>query len=123
MGKSVLLVDGNDLARNVIWDMLNFHNPPFKKQMAGNGVEALRMMKSGFIPNIIICDVSMPVMSGIALFNALAQSDHKIRWLFTAASFNYQIRKFFYRVNETVLTKPFRIKELEKALEKILAEE
>jgi len=123
MGKSVLIVDNDEQVRRAISEMLDFCRPSFEKQVAGNGIEALRKIASGFIPDIIICDVSMPVMSGIALHHAFSQSDFEFRWLFTAASFNYRVRRFLYEEQVPVLLKPFWIKELNEALEIILAEE
>jgi two-component system, response regulator YesN len=121
--KKVLIVDNEDLSRSAIWKMLDFHKLTFEKQMAANGMEALEVISSGSIPDIVICSIKMPIMGGIDFYYALSQSDFDIQWLFTTWSFDQRTREFLYKNDLPVLLKPFGKKKFEEALREILAEE
>lgn len=58
----VLIVDDNPIARRILTTFLQTKKVPFAE--AKDGVEAVRVFES-FEPNLVWCDVQMPVMDGI----------------------------------------------------------
>lgn len=72
MGKKVLVVDDSSAIRRSVMFMLG--KSGYETSEAGNGREALGMLDS-MRPDLIICDVNMPVMDGIAVLRALKNSD------------------------------------------------
>jgi CheY-like chemotaxis protein len=58
----VLVVDDNSIARRILATFLKTKDVPYAE--AKDGVEAVRQFES-FQPNLVWCDVQMPVMDGI----------------------------------------------------------
>ena len=64
MGKTILIVDDTVAIIEYIKKVLSSHDPFFKFIVANNGHEALKLAQSE-IPDVIIMDRSLPVMSGV----------------------------------------------------------
>jgi CheY-like chemotaxis protein len=60
----VLIVDDDRDIREILGEMLAEEG--YIIEAAWNGAEALRRLRSGFRPNLIILDIMMPVMDGLA---------------------------------------------------------
>jgi CheY-like chemotaxis protein len=60
----VLIVDDDRDIREILGEMLA--DEGYIIEAAWNGAEALRRLRSGFRPNVIILDIMMPVMDGLA---------------------------------------------------------
>jgi CheY-like chemotaxis protein len=65
---SVLLVDDDALNRELMREMLTHWG--FVMFEAENGAEALRMLESA-APSVVITDIRMPVLDGLALLRAI----------------------------------------------------
>jgi len=65
---TILIVEDNDMLREGLREMLTFEG--FATLGARNGAEALELMKS-VLPQLIVSDVTMPVMDGYEFFNAV----------------------------------------------------
>lgn len=70
-GKKVLLVEDMESNRLLLKEHLIKHN--LKTKEASNGQEALNILK-GTIPDIVILDIQMPIMTGIQTIEAIRNS-------------------------------------------------
>ncbi len=73
---SVLIVDDHRIFRDGIASMLHDVKEITIAGLASNGVEALGMIPS-YRPDVIILDLSMPVMGGLDLMNRLQKLDYQ----------------------------------------------
>lgn len=69
MGKTVLIVDDAPTMRQMIDFTLK--SDGFSVEEAGEGDEALRKLKNGLKPDLIITDLNMPKMDGISFIKAV----------------------------------------------------
>src|SRR6185295_11222799 len=69
----VLIVDDEPQIRRILLVMLGGQG--FEAAEAGSGEEALEICKP-FKPDVILLDVSLPGMNGLATLQALLQEDH-----------------------------------------------
>lgn len=69
MGKTALVVDDSATMRQMI--SFTLKGAGFEVVEAGDGQEAISKVKSGTAPNLIITDLNMPNMDGLALIKAL----------------------------------------------------
>lgn len=60
--QKVLIVDDDKFLLNMY--SIKFKNQGFEVEVAPGGTEALEKLHGGFLPNIIILDLIMPVMNG-----------------------------------------------------------
>jgi CheY-like chemotaxis protein len=77
--------------------------------VAVTGEEALRRIASTTPPDVVVCDLLMPRMDGVQLFNSAVDHDPSFRRRFvfaTGASSVLYIRKFLDSVNCQVVHKP-----------------
>ena len=58
---SILIVDDEEIVLNSLKKQLRFN---YNIMTANNGADAISILESGFIPDIILLDVRMPVMDG-----------------------------------------------------------
>lgn len=61
-GRSILLVEDDEIVRRAIHMVLDWEG--YQVQCAGNGQEALDMLRAGYRPSLILLDVLMPVLDG-----------------------------------------------------------
>ncbi|MBX2989925.1 MAG: response regulator [Bacteroidetes bacterium] len=72
MPKTVLLVDDDPLFIEVVRDLLEVHQ--YRVLMAQNGFDALHLLTEHNV-DIIVSDIEMPVMNGIAFHARFSESD------------------------------------------------
>ncbi|HEX8597430.1 MAG TPA: response regulator [Chloroflexia bacterium] len=70
--KTVLIVDDEDDLSHLLECVLN--DAGYSTSCAHNGAEALAYMKSE-LPDLIVSDLMMPVMSGVELCEVMSKSD------------------------------------------------
>ncbi|MCD4685271.1 MAG: hybrid sensor histidine kinase/response regulator [Anaerolineae bacterium] len=74
MGTAILFVEDNaDLRQNAAM-VLNMEG--YNVRVAGDGREALDILNQGFVPELIVSDIMMPVMDGYEFFQAVRQRNH-----------------------------------------------
>lgn len=66
---TILLAEDSPFFQNLITSYLT--QAGFHVEVAGNGDEALKKLKSGFRPDLIISDIEMPVMDGLEFIKNL----------------------------------------------------
>jgi len=102
----VLIVDDDQRVANTLRYILDAHDVV----IATNGREALEILETGSSFDVILCDLMMPVMTGMDLFAALEaqRSEHTERMVFiTGGAFTSASRKFLDGIANRVLEKPF----------------
>jgi DNA-binding response OmpR family regulator len=108
----VLLVEDDLALGQTILELLKFNN--YRVKWCSSGLEALSYLETA-TPDIIICDLIMPKMSGEVLFVTIREIEklNKVPFIVITAdaSFNMKIRQLQNGVNDYI-NKPFRIQEL-----------
>lgn len=113
---SWLLVDDNVL--NILY-LKQFFQTFTEVKSANNGLEALEVLKN-YIPDFIITDINMPIMTGDELLMYIKQSAelHNTKVIATSSDYE-QIRELEIKRNVTfdnVIIKPFNEKDLVKII-------
>lgn len=71
MKKKILAIDDEKSIRFIIE---NTFNKEFEVTTLSNGMDALYYIQSGNLPDVIICDVEMPVMNGFEFIKRIRES-------------------------------------------------
>jgi PAS domain S-box-containing protein len=83
--------------------------------VVGSSAEALKLIGSGESFDVILCDMMMPVQTGVEFYEELSllSPKHVDRVIFlTGGTFTIKAREFLDRVPNARLEKPFKIREL-----------
>jgi signal transduction histidine kinase len=89
---------------------------------ADSGAAALELLAHGMPPDVVLCDLMMPGMSGIEVYSALRRDLPELlpRVAFiTGGVFSSQARDFLDTVPNRVLHKPFKREELTALVEEV----
>ncbi|MFV8368288.1 response regulator [Flavobacterium sp. LB2R40] len=108
----ILLVDDELNLRETITELLTYQN--YEVKTATNGQEALNLLEH-WMPDLIICDIMMPVMDGNTLYEIIkdTQSLSPIPFIFLTAKKEPNLRrKSLLDGVDAFISKPFKIKEL-----------
>ena len=112
MKKKILAIDDEKSIRFIIE---NTFNKDFEVVTMSNGMDALFYMQSWNIPDVIICDLEMPVLNGIEFVKRLRESgffeEIPLIMLSGKEESSEKIRCFEMGADDYVL-KPFNPKEL-----------
>ncbi|MGV3632230.1 MAG: response regulator [Bacteroidota bacterium] len=115
--KKILLIEDNDDIRDSITEILMLAN--YKVLVAKNGKEGIEAAQQE-IPDLIICDIMMPVLDGYGVLHLLSKNDatSSIPFIFLSAKAERSdVRKGMDLGADDYLTKPFASAELLSALE------
>lgn len=118
----VLLVEDEDIIRQGLQHMIVKMDLPLVICEACNGTQALQICQTKQI-DILLTDISMPSMDGLALIAALRQQGSSLRCIIISgySEFAYAQRAIRYGV-EDYLVKPIDRVSLHKALQKAITE-
>jgi CheY-like chemotaxis protein len=86
---------------------------------AASGQECLTLLRQGEKFDVILCDLMMPVMTGMGLYDAMSEefpSDAQRMIFMTGGAFTDQARQFLERVSNLRLAKPIETDALRTAL-------
>ena len=108
-----LIVDDEDLARQVVREMLQSHPEIEIAGEGANGFEAVRMAAE-LKPDLIFLDIQMPKLDGFEVLELIAQD---IAVVFVTAYDEHALRAFEVHAVD-YLMKPFRAERFEAALER-----
>jgi len=114
--KKILLIEDNDEVRENTAEILEISN--YKVFTAANGKIGIELALKE-LPDLIICDIMMPVMDGYEVLKLLHKhkETENIPFIFlTAKSEKTDIRKGMKMGADDYLTKPFEGKELLNAV-------
>lgn len=115
--KKILLVDDDINLRETINELLLLEK--FETKTAENGQIALDILDE-WIPDLIICDIMMPVMDGETFQKIIYENKilSTIPFIFLTAKIEEDLdRKCFNEGADDFLTKPFKTNELIKTIE------
>jgi PAS domain S-box-containing protein len=115
--KTILVIEDDKNIRESIVDLLETSN--FKAIGAPNGAEGIRVAKE-IIPDLIICDVMMPIMDGYEVIDTIRKEPDlsEIPFIFLSAkSQKSDMRRGMDLGADDYLTKPFKAQELFTAVE------
>jgi CheY-like chemotaxis protein len=119
-GLRILVVDDEAGIRRAMRRMLGRRH---RVETAGNGREALDRLVSGGRFDVILCDLMMPEMTGIQLYEALATeapgTTRRIVFM-TGGIFSEDARAFLDRVSNPLLEKPLSWERLRLAFHVVL---
>ncbi len=108
----VLVVDDEEMVLSAVRRTLA---PEHEVVMTTESPSALAWLEAGERFDVILCDLMMPVMSGIDLFAALERVAPRMAErvvFFTGGAFTEEARSFLERVANAALEKPFEPQEL-----------
>lgn len=117
MAYKVLLIEDNDDMRDNIAEILMLSG--YEVEQANNGKDGVKLAIQT-IPDIIVCDVMMPIMDGFETLYILEKNDKTkhIPFIFlTAKTAKQDIRTGMNLGADDFLTKPFEEMDLLKAIE------
>jgi CheY-like chemotaxis protein len=86
--------------------------------------EAMTRIQSGETYDVILCDLTMPGMSGMEFYEELTRTipDLAERMVFvTGGAFTAEARHFFSRVTRPYVHKPVTPQQLQEAIESVLS--
>lgn len=115
--KKVLLIDDNDDVRSNTAEILELSN--YRVEVASNGKQGLEKAIA-YKPDLIICDIMMPVLDGYGVLHALQKIEElkNIPFIFlTARSERMDLRKGMELGADDYITKPFSPTELLTAVD------
>jgi two-component system, cell cycle response regulator DivK len=111
MAKLILLVEDNLSNRDLFIEILRVH-PEYQLHVAENGLQALEMLES-FRPDLILMDIHMPEMDGLAVTRAIKSTPELSAIPIVALSalaMKSDINSAFEAGCVGYITKPVRIK-------------
>ncbi len=114
MSISILIVDDEELARDRIKKLLHENDDYRICAEAENGAEAL-MMVERHQPELVLLDISMPVMDGLEVAKHLSGMDSPPAVIFTTAYGEYALEAFSTKATG-YLMKPIRQEQLLQSL-------
>jgi two-component system NtrC family sensor kinase len=117
----ILIVDDEDSIQKLLTGVLEMDG--HQVSVASNGREALeQLMRDSF--DLIITDIKMPVMSGTDLYRRLSDDGSPLarRLIFvTGDTVAPETRKFLETVDNAVLSKPFRLRDVRETVRATLS--
>jgi len=67
--KKILLVDDDKLLHDMY--AMKFEKNGFEVRTASGGEEAIQIIKDGYIPDVLVTDLMMPMMNGFEIFEVI----------------------------------------------------
>lgn len=119
-GKTVLVVDDEQMIRDMASDMLSLLG--FKVFLASSGVEGLDMFKLHKDQiDVVLLDLLMPEMSGMACFENLKQVDPEVKVIIATGIGEFEKKKELEEMGiKGYLGKPYRMENIAQKLIDIL---
>jgi len=111
-GKRILIVEDEEMIIDLVKGVLGKDDS--KVEVARNGKEALGKIDTNDY-DLIVCDIKMPIMNGIQLYNEIKTRDPGLahRFIFITGDPSIETIDFINETGNKVITKPFRIEEFE----------
>lgn len=120
MSYKILIIEDEDFIRENIAEMLILSG--YEVETAINGKDGVDKLSS-FQPDLILCDITMPVMNGYQVLETLRNSDEHAYTPFiflTSMANPSEIRDGLSNGANDYITKPFRLTDLIKGIERQL---
>jgi DNA-binding response OmpR family regulator len=108
---NLLLIEDDTELRKVLTEAVELDG--YVVEIARNAEEALVLLGDGYLPNAIVCDISLPHMDGLEFLSVVRQNSNCPDVLFIAMSGSMaQKRKALDSGANYYLIKPFSFQEL-----------
>lgn len=120
----VLVVDDSPSIRAMVAQGLG--EVGFQVQTASDGAAALSMLNKGIRPDLILCDIEMPHMSGIELCTHVREMDDCVAIPFVTMSSHDDrgvVRGMLHRGADAYLVKPFQVDQMVSLVERMLSDQ
>jgi len=120
--KKILIVDDDPDIIFSIKEALKEFEDVFELTDAQNGLECLKMLSNGKIPDLILLDIMMPGMDGWEVLNRIQENYKwsKIPVIFLTARIDDFTKTFARSVAMDFIEKPFEIQDLKKRIDFVL---
>lgn len=115
--QSVLLVDDDEDVRFLTSRMLR--HAGLKVSTAAGGEEALEQLRSQPVPDLVVLDLTMPGMDGLATLERLREFQRDVPVLISSGRVDIQDWSCFQRPDVRFLPKPFTLPELQAAFREL----
>jgi two-component system, cell cycle sensor histidine kinase and response regulator CckA len=117
--KRLLIIDDERSVAQILGQMLG---PQFDVTVCCSGQEALALVRETIDFEVILCDIMMPEMSGVELYDLLRERqagvEQKIIFM-TGGALLPNVAEFLTRVQRPKIEKPFDMMELRRAIRKV----
>jgi two-component system chemotaxis response regulator CheY len=124
MKGTVLVVDDSAMMRKVVLRTLKMAGVEFETILeAGDGQEALTCLRANKV-ELIMCDINMPVMSGLELLQAIKDEKLAIGTpivMVTTEGSEPQVRQAILAGARGYIRKPFTVEHIENNVKPLLA--
>ena len=117
----ILLIDDDRAVASILASTLAERH---EVVVAGSGREALQVLREECEFDAVVCDIMMPDVNGIEVYESLLAFDPAMceRFIFaTAGVFTNAAQQFLRKVGRPVLEKPFRPSDLFAAIDELIA--
>jgi len=117
--KKILIVDDDPYIILSIKEALKEFEDVFELMDAQNGLECLKMLINGKVPDLILLDIMMPGMDGWEVLNRIQENYKwsKIPVIFLTAKIDDFTKTFAKSVAMDFIEKPFEIHDLKKRID------
>ncbi|MCX6163602.1 MAG: response regulator transcription factor [Ignavibacteriae bacterium] len=115
--KKILVIDDDKSIRESTQELLEIVG--YDVKVAEDGTKGIKLAKE-FIPDIIICDISMPILDGYSVFNELSKNPNTsvIPFIFLTAKAEITDLKYGMQLGaDDYICKPFSSNELINSIE------
>jgi PAS domain S-box-containing protein len=115
----VLFADDEPMIRRLATPALD----PFEVVTVASGREAIAVLERGEVFDAIVCDLQMPDLGGVDVFEWIAARRSELipRTLFmTGGAFTERARQFLERTQRPYVMKPFTLEQLREAVERAI---
>ena len=114
----VMIVEDQKVQAYLVAQILSANN--YRVACAANGLEALRLIQAGIVPNILVTDIKMPTLNGFELIQELNRLEIKIPTIITSGcSLSSDFENAYFQGVENYLVKPFSPSNLLRRIDKI----
>jgi two-component system, chemotaxis family, chemotaxis protein CheY len=114
---TILIVDDTENIRSLLSDLLSADHNILE---ASNGQEGL-MVYEKYKPDLVITDLSMPIMSGIEMVRRIRSLSSEIKIIAHSTFYDSSLKREMTAAGATLcLTKPTSIESIERAVYKLL---
>jgi PAS domain S-box-containing protein len=118
--ESILVVEDDALVRGYV--MAQLRSLGYRTRAATNGADALRLIETGEVFDLLFSDVIMPGMGGLELAREVVKRQPSIRVLFTSGyTENAVVHQGQLEAGVALLNKPYRKADLAKKIREVLA--
>lgn len=118
----VLIAEDDDSFRELVVELIRARGHEVRALSTGGQllVELARTLQRGDLPDMIISDVQMPVVSGLELAAALREARRNVAVVLMTAFPDDRVRARVQRIGAHLLAKPFRVEELVELVDRYL---